>query len=263
MNGHRVILVTGIPRSGTSLLTKILSKNERVLCLSEPRWLKEIRSPKQNAREFIENLLAQIKLLQQDIKEGNPIEMMLTKDGELPDNYYLRKKDVVNVKKYRQVFVENKDVICIKSNALFTSCLQYLADNESLEVISVVRDPIAVLMSWRSLNLPISKGLITIGEQYSPELKKICREKILLNRQILILEWFFRQYEQYNRSSTLRYEDFVKDPEKIIKRSTGIEVSFKEKLYLKNRRKEYKKEEVPVFMERFERLRFKQSFYHI
>ncbi len=82
---------------------------------------------------------------------------------------------------------------------------------EACKTIAVIRHPLYVLMSWRSLNIPISHGKIKIGELYSKRLQEIVTEPDLLKRQVLILDWFFQQYAKTGLD-LLSYESLVSDP---------------------------------------------------
>jgi len=220
------ILITGIPRSGTSLLTKLLSQQDNVLCFSEPSWLKDIRYPEQTSEEFSYALKDKINHIRKDIKNGYPVTITVKKGtDELPDNYFKRRKNgQQNYKEDKEVFVEHRDdlVIVIKSNTLFTACLFELIKLQEWQIHCVVRDPLYTLMSWRSLDIPISRGEIKIGELYSEEVKKIALEKNIIKRQVLIYRWFVYQYVQCN-CSIIDYSEFVKYPkfylEKILNRS--------------------------------------------
>jgi len=215
----KTVLITGIPRSGTSLLIKLLSEQHNTVCFSEPKWLKEIRHDKQSCEEFSKKLEEKIFNIRNEIKRGNPIELTTKKgSNKLPDNYYIKGANkIVNVKETRLVHVEHsKDlIVCVKSNTLFTVCLQQLIDKRPWKIISVVRNPLYVLLSWRSLDIPISKGLIKIGEIYSREIREIVKEKNLLIRQVKILDWFYKTYFLYNKN-TLKYEELVNDPQDIV-----------------------------------------------
>jgi hypothetical protein len=47
-----------------------------------------------------------------------------------------------------------------KHNALYGVVLPEIVHSGRFRVIVTVRDPVAVLMSWRTLDLPVSRGVI-------------------------------------------------------------------------------------------------------
>lgn len=215
------ILITGIPRSGTSLLTSLISKEKNILCFSEPKWLREIRDGKQSCcNEFKSRLKSKIESIRCEIRKGNPIEIMVKKGSEnLLDNYYSRSENkILNLKGSLKIHVEHSSelIICVKSNTLFTSCLSSLLDVKEWQIITIVRNPVSVLMSWRSLDIPISKGLLKIGEVYSNEVIEIVKEQNLLIRQVKILNWFFKQYFLNEKQMLIKYEDVISNTIKIL-----------------------------------------------
>lgn len=204
------ILITGIPRSGTSLFTKLLSTNENFICFSEPSWLKALRFEGQTIVQFSDALHNKFESIRNEIKKGNPIKIT-TKKGtkELPDNYYIRKgRNITNVKNEQYVHFEHNESLTIvaKSNTLFTSCLDSLSQNQFWHIYAVTRDPLYTLLSWNSLNIPISKGLIKIGEVYSNQIREIVKTDDILKRQILIYNWFTSQFKKYN-CDIIKYEE--------------------------------------------------------
>ena len=217
------IILTGVPRSGTSLLTKLISKQPNTLCFSEPSWIKEIRFEGQTAKQFTQALSLKLNTIREDIRKGNPIELTVKKGTtQLPDNYYLRDKEgMTNLKQTISVFIEHSDdlLICVKANTIFTATLNKLICDESWDIFAVIRDPLYVLMSWRSLNIPVSKGKIKIGELYSEYLRQAVLEKDLLVRQVKILDWFYKTYYQHN-CQTIPYELLVDEPAKILSKIT-------------------------------------------
>jgi hypothetical protein len=239
---QKTLLITGIPRSGTSLITKLISEQQNTLCFSEPTWLKEIRHDKQSCEEFKNNLTEKVNQIRNEVKKGNPVEMTVEKGtNHLPENYYNRQKNkIINLKETRKVHIEySKDlIICIKSNTLFTACIKALIDEEAWKVCSVVRSPLFVLMSWRSLNIPISEGKIKIGEIYSKEIREIVKEKDLLIRQVKILDWFFKTYADYSEN-IIKYENLVNNPQEVLNTLLNRSDTHKFDLKSKNNEKVY------------------------
>lgn len=230
MNNKQSILVTGIPRSGTSLLMKLLSANDRNICLSEPSFIKGIKHSSKTDKEVSISLQEEIKKIRVNIKNNIPIELRIGKDNLLPDNYFIRSKLNGNQKiktaysftkfKFPQNFHKNR--IYIKNNLLFTSCLKEL--KYKFNIVAIIRNPISVIGSWNSLNLPISKGNVKSGLPYSASLRKINQIEKLLIKQIKIIDWFFYRYKDLLPSDCLiRYEDLIEEPRECLKRWLGTE----------------------------------------
>jgi len=221
---QKTILITGIPRSGTSLVTKLISNQPNTLCFSEPKWLKDIRHDKQCQNEFKDKLLIKLSSIRSEIKKGNPIEITVKKGTlDLPGNYFQRKNNnIQNIKETKSIHVEHSNdlLICVKSNTLFTACYDALSSEKSWQMFPVIRNPLYVLMSWRSLDIPISRGQIKIGEIYSKEIQEIVKEEGLLIKQVKILNWFFKQYTK--SKEILRYEEFISSPNEMLKNTFDI-----------------------------------------
>lgn len=216
-----------------------------MLCFSEPSWLKDIRHPKQSAEEFAIALKAKINDIREDIKKGNPVTITVKKGSqELPDNYFKRTdKGQINLKEDKEIFVEYSDnlVIVIKSNTLFTACLAELKKQKTWDIHAIVRDPLYTLLSWRSLNIPISRGEIKIGEIYSAEIREIVKETDILKRQILIMNWFFVQFNK-NKCNTIAYEQLLQEPTKILKTILKQSIYVEMTLLSSNKLSNYKTE---------------------
>ncbi len=218
-------IITGIPRSGTSLLTKLLSIQQQTICFSEPEWLKTIRFTGQSCREFSSSLNGKLNEIYSDISIGKEIELTVKRGTqELPDNYFNRNQSGYdNVKETkRQKFKFSKELrICVKSNTLFTACLQALKKCDEFNLVAVVRDPVSVLMSWRSLDIPVSRGQVKIAELYSQEIRDLANEQDLLVKQIKIMDWFFKQYQKH-QVKVVKYEDIIADQKNTLTSITRV-----------------------------------------
>ena len=77
--------------------------------------------------------------------------------------------------------------LLIKHNALFAALLPWLPP--SFSCVALVRNPLAVLASWQTVDLPVHQGRIPAGEQFDHHLHRTLeREPGVLQRQIVILD---------------------------------------------------------------------------
>jgi len=215
------IFITGIPRSGTSLLTFLFSKDSNNICMSEPDFMKKVKRISKNKSEVVANLNNEILNIRNQIASGNKITMRVTKDNLIPDNYFHRKEHSVEklrtTSEFRKVLFNCKDSknnLIIKNNLLFTSCLECLVGLG--DVLAIIRHPLPVLLSWQSLNIPVSKGNAHTGQKYSKSLNQLPQKSDLLLRQIKIIDWFYLKYKR-NNVNLIKYEDLVLDPHKTLK----------------------------------------------
>ena len=100
--------------------------------------------------------------------------------------------------------------LLIKHNALFAALLPRLV--ESFPCLALVRNPLSVLASWQTVDLPVHRGRIPAGEDFDPDLHwRLEEEPIALRRQLIVLDWFFARFEAHlPPRNVLRYEDLVK-----------------------------------------------------
>lgn len=209
------ILITGIPRSGTSLITKLISLDENNICFSEPTFIKEIKAISKNKKEILYNLSQKIFEIRNSIRSGKPLEFRVGKDDQISDNYFTSNCDHLireKTSKFKDLILpkkNNQNKIFIKNNLLFTSCIAELS--KQYEMIAVIRNPISIIQSWQSLDLPISKGVVTSGIKYSSSLNKILGNEGLLMKQIKIIDWFHSRYLE-NNVTLIKYEDLIENP---------------------------------------------------
>lgn len=246
------ILITGIPRSGTSLLTSLLSDDQSI-CFSEPPWLKTLKESSDDGQSLLENLTLKIQDLRYKIKQGIPIEMIYkTGTTKLPDNYFQHQKSSINnLRETKQVLFPkgcSNNKFIIKANALFTANLTTLSKSNNWKICALVRDPVATLMSWRSLNIASSKGRVRSVEKYSPELKFIGTVTPLLKRQVLLLDWYFKQFDTLIPEKVIKYEALVKDPSLTILSKLGEQISSPLKLKSQNNNNNYNQNEKHIIL---------------
>ena len=211
----RTLLLCGIPRSGSSLCCRLAGGAPDTVALSEPidpRSFESIRDGRDacaRIRDFAATTRAEL------LVEGRARTMQV--DGWLNDDRVsearssngLREsiggaEDVVFDKPLSDDFI-----LLIKHNALFAALIGTLADE--FPVIGLVRNPIAVLASWQTVNLPVQRGRIPMGEHFDSHLARtLDEEPDTLRRQVYVLNWFFAQFEDgLTSEQVVRYEDVV------------------------------------------------------
>ncbi len=218
MNPSNTILLTGLPRAGTTLCCHILNAYSNVLALHEPLTPSDFDPALGRAAA-----IAQIAAFAQQsraiaLRDG--VVVSRQKDGKVPENPVaqamgeggLRPMDVsLGQIDVRHQLQDEQFTLVIKHNALFTALLSEL--NNSLPVYGIVRNPLAVLASWNQVDLPVNQGHIPAGEMFDPALKaQLAQIDDRLQRQLHILEWFCRRYADHLPGRILRYEDFVINP---------------------------------------------------
>ena len=211
----RTWLLSGIPRSGTSLCCRLAGDLPDTVALSEPLRLKMFegvdspRSACARIGDFTEQMRARI------LEERRAPSMHV--EGRLYDNIVasghvdrgLRQRQG----EWHEIAIDKplsaRFTLLIRQNALFAALLPWLA--VSFSCLAVVRNPLALLASWQTVDLPIHRGRIPGGEQIDRKLRDTLeREQEVLPRQIIVLNWFFAKYLAHMApGNIIRYEDLV------------------------------------------------------
>jgi hypothetical protein len=99
--------------------------------------------------------------------------------------------------------------LVVKHNSGFAAVLPRLVDR--FAVFAVVRNPLAVLSSWQTVPFPVQQGHATLAELLDPPLAgALARVKDRIDRQFLLLTWFFRHFrDELPAGAFVRYEDMV------------------------------------------------------
>ena len=223
----RTWLLSGVPRSGTSLCCRLAGELPDTVALSEPIRRKAVggmetpRGACLRIGEFAEQ--ARARLLTE--RRAPTVQV----EGRLDDNRSASRYTDSGLRRLRAEWGEiaidkplsARFALLIKHNALFAALLPHLV--ESFSCLALVRNPLAVLASWQTVDLPVSRGRIPAGEELDPALHRaLNREPDLLRRQIIVLDWFFRHYSTHLASADIiRYEDVVESGGLVLYRRLG------------------------------------------
>lgn len=229
----RDVIITGPARSGTTLVCHLLNRLPDTVALHEPmdlRALGALGTAEQVAAEvarFFEtsrqSLLAERRAISRHV------------DGRVPDDpiaadrsrgrptlrYLLRAlKHAGRRPPLRRNLATRGWVtfdrpltpsllLAIKHHAGFTALLPILAG--AFECYAVVRNPLAVLASWNTVDFALADGRSWVAERIDPTLRRALKAlPDRLDRQLHLLEWSFSQYARYlSPERVLRYETIV------------------------------------------------------
>ena len=223
----RTWLLTGIPRSGSSLCCRLADKLPGVVALSEPigRDLSSSVADAESACGLIERFVERTRA--RAIAEG--IVPTVHVDGQLDDD---RVEEDAGDDGLRRRRGEQGEIavttalapdfgLLIKHNALFAALLAHLAPR--FDCLAIVRNPLAVLASWQTVDLPVARGRIPAGEQFDDALRTaLDAEPDLLRRQVAVLHWFFQQYEAcLDAGKVIRYEDLIDTGGRVLYQALG------------------------------------------
>ena len=213
MSGRQLAL-TGVPRSGTTLCCRLLGMARGTVALFEPMDVAGLPRGREPALAAIEVFYAQSRASL--AADGTAWSQQV--DGLVPDNPFAseRSADGQRVREAERGRIRVADdgmapgfTLAIKHNAAFTALLPELA--KRFETCAVVRNPLAVLASWHSVDLPVSHGRLPAGEHFDAALaRRLDAEPDCVSRQLLLLDWMFSRYACYlPPARVLAYEDVV------------------------------------------------------
>lgn len=229
MNTFRNLALTGVPRSGTTLCCQLLGQARDTVALFEPMDVAALPRERGPALAAIEAFYAASRAsLDMD---GTAWSQQV--QGRVPDNPFAsqpgadgqRRREAERGRIRIDAPLRPGFNLLIKHNAAFTALLPELAGR--LETCAIVRNPLAVLASWHSVDLPVSHGRLPAGEHFDPELRqRLEREDDRIGRQLLILDWLFDRYDRYvPPSRVLSYEEVVASGGAVLAQAFAVELA--------------------------------------
>lgn len=225
----RNLILTGVPRSGTTLAAAIIDQALDSLCLSEPDRHVQLMTEAANAKDFVASLTQEFDNIRRTILAGGSVSDRRRHDGAPLTDYFTdalsnrRREAAFIICKITRPSLSTDFVLGVKHNALYSAVLPEIIASARFRVVAIIRDPVAVVMSWRSLDLPISRGRLPAGERFWPELGSLCQAELeLTEKQIRICDLLFGRFSRWaGRVAILRYEELVTDPAQLL-RASGI-----------------------------------------
>jgi hypothetical protein len=205
-------LITGLPRSGTTMLCYLLNKLPNSVALHEPL---DISVLKGSSNSEVIDLINDFFQLQRDMILASGTAISKSMGGRVPSNPLsdiceggLRKRFLDGM----TITVDNVDSdsfeLYIKHPALFSAMLPTLSEN--FRCFACIRNPLAVILSWSTAMMPVSRGRAPAAEWVDSELARhLDATSDVLDRQLILLDFFFRRYADCNGVQVLRYEDVI------------------------------------------------------
>jgi len=211
----REIILAGIPRSGTSLACILLNKLPNTTALNEPLEISQLVLKDETEKlDWLKNQFAEARhslvSTQTDLSKGNEGRLVSNLFADEPTDDGLRQSiaTLQAVSFPRPIHREDFTLIIKHPNA-FTVLLPLLRDH--FECFAIVRNPLAVLLSWNSTSAQWQEGHVPVAEKLDEQLhKQLTGAKSAFERQMLILARYFKiTREALPLSKIIRYEDIV------------------------------------------------------
>ncbi len=241
VTAQQQVILTGLPRSGTTLTCHLLNKLSDCVALHEPLVPLDLIAYK---RDDLISVIADYFTAQrlQILQTGTAVSKSF--GGQVPDNP-MAGVDPNTGKRIRvldgRLVQTNKKLsndfyLAIKQPAFFTAILKDLVASGLFNCFAVVRNPLSVLLSWNSVDMPVSQGRVPAAEAFAPELKQqLDHIPDVYDRQIFLLDWFFQQYINYLPSEhILFYEETIKSNGRSLCSINSLALQLSERLSSKN-----------------------------
>jgi hypothetical protein len=219
------VLLTGLPRSGTTLACELLNGLPDVRALAEPPILPRLPSRPSSAsgeasfeiddlyhaidefaaeqrRSILERGMAVTKHVAGQVT-GTIVEDR--RSGASPRRSLIERSEIPISRPASSEFT-----LVIKHPIVFTAQLRGL--HERFSLFALVRNPLAVLGSWESMPWwHLREGSLRVPAAMAPEItRRLASIEDVLDRQVEMLEWLFEQYTTVlARERVIRYEDLI------------------------------------------------------
>lgn len=229
----RNVVLTGLPRSGTTLTCELLQGVTDTVALDEPMdkrpWVPPSRNPfkrklpkgrGRSERLVPERFVPQIEAFFDETRSkllsGQPVHSKNV-EGRVFGGKFVDERSESGLRQQvtsRSLITITKPltedfVLVVKHNAGFTVALEHLA--AVFRTFAVVRNPLSTLSSWQTVSIPINRGRVGRAERADPELRDLLdATEDTVDRQFILLDWFFGIYAKHLPvEQVLRYEDIV------------------------------------------------------
>ena len=231
----RTWLLCGIPRSGNGLCCRLVGTLPDTVALSQPYHPRctfdgvRVGSLPRTPRDASVRLGDFTHLVRRQIREEGRAPSHQV-GGGLYDNIMASERDADSGLRERRgewgsVAIDKplseRFTLFMSQPAVFSALLPDLA--ERFGCLALVRNPLSLLASWQTVNLPFNRGRIAGAEPYDPELRRtLDEEPDRLRRQLIILDWFFARFDAHLEGRhVIRYEDLVESGGTLLYRLLG------------------------------------------
>lgn len=246
MKKERNIILTGPPRSGTTLCCHLLNKLPDVVALHEP--MQRVMFPsKKEALRNIPNFFFQMREMIKN--DGKAVSRV--KNGKIPPNPFEEKsKNRRSIVKKGEFYID-KDLdqqnfsLVIKHNAHFSFLLEELVND--FECYAIIRNPLAVVASWNTIKAPVSEGNLKVLKGLDPQLeKKLWKIPDVIDRQIQLIDVLFGHLNTLEERQIITYENIIETGGEALYPISSHASSLNEKLSNTNLNKRYPSELMEV-----------------
>ena len=219
VNNRRNIILTGLPRSGTTLTCHLLNKLPDTVALTEPiapGKFTDLMPDYEAVACGVERFFRRIRRMA--LEEGEVISKHV--GGEIPDNSFgwpdatgerktVLEKGRISVSKPLQPDF----ALIVKQPGLFTAILPTLV--ERFPCYAIVRNPLSVLASRTSLGRPADRhpqDRLSAAQMYDEDLRSemVSIPRGTLEWRLRMMSWSFERFRRHlPAQNVIRYEEIV------------------------------------------------------
>ncbi|MGI9237424.1 MAG: hypothetical protein ACR2QZ_08500 [Woeseiaceae bacterium] len=243
--GFDAIMLTGVPRSGTTLSCHLLNRLPNTVALAEPMNVGKFA--RLRSRAAILDMIEQFVAEQRATLLSRRVAVSRQVGGGVKDNFFTSERGPDGLRhsqgKPANVSFDkplNSDFqIVIKHPAAFTALLPELAAR--FPCYAIIRNPLSLLASWDSVKIPVNDGRAPAAERLASDLKQALKTlKHRYDRQLCLMNWYFEQYRQHlTPECILRYEDIIESGGAVLAAIVPSAGSLHEQLENRNRSDAY------------------------
>lgn len=214
-SGGRDVLLTGVPRSGTTLACHLLNKVPDVVALHEAMDVSRFfgQTDPARIRRTVEKWCAKTResVLTRGVAPSKQV------GGKVPDNPWSSTRLPTG---QRERLVTKGEVtidrpmtpaftLVVKHPGLFTALIEHLVPQYPL--VAIVRNPLSVLCSWSTMDPLMQDGRVPATERLVPGLTAALEAlPDSTSRQMHVVNWYFGRYAKLlEPANVLRYEDVI------------------------------------------------------
>lgn len=244
------VILTGIPRAGTTLVCHLINTLPDSIALHEPMRVDELAGGDHlAATDVVARFFAtsRASLLAHGTAPSKHV------GGRIPDRHVDEYPAEDGLRHDNSDYgavtftkpLSSSFLLILKHPSAFTALLDTLRPR--FPSFAVVRNPLAILGSWNSVRMGFREGHAPIAEQLDPALDRRLRSiEDRLDRQIALLDWFFNRYRTVlSNRNVLRYEEIVASKGRAVEAITSAASQLALPLSSKNRNPAYD----PVLMD--------------
>ncbi len=211
----RNVILTGVPRSGTTVTSHLLNRLPNMVALHEPWDVRRLATL--GTYMLLGHRITRLFAKTRRSIWVNRTAVSKHVGGEVPTDSFGYEREETGLRPSLDSKGEIRIdkaltldfLLVIKHPSAFTAVLEGL--NKRFATYAVIRNPLAILASWNSVKIPVYEGHAPAAERLDRRLRRRLGEiGDRIERQLYLLSWFFEKYRTVlPNESVLKYEHII------------------------------------------------------